>query len=168
MYTWRTFGGYNSGSKRLQWTRFAAAQKCIFRRPHSKIRDHWTWHNFSWKSSREKLKYSRCSSHWVEQLVQSNLFCWSLLWKVTIKVSEFITQNWSFWVLFCWVWGLEKCILSRRELGSLRSFGTAVVTPESTTCVNQNPRRLADESSIKWFNGSPIVNFPARIQKSLP
>ena len=100
MYTWSAFGSYNGGSKRPQWTRFAAAQKCIFRRPHSKNRDHWTWHNVSWKSPREKLKYESCSSHWVEQLVQSNLFCWSLLWKVTIKVSEILTQNWSFFGAF--------------------------------------------------------------------
>ena len=39
--------------------------------------------------------------------------------------------------------------LSRRESGSLRSFGTAVVTLESASCVHQNPWRLADESSIK-------------------
>ena len=54
--------------------------------------------------------------------------------------------------------------LSRRELSSLRLFGTAVVTPESNLHVHQNPWRLANESSIKRFNGAPIVNFPARIQ----
>ena len=58
--------------------------------------------------------------------------------------------------------------LSRHELGSLRSFGTVVVTPESATWVHQKTRRLADESSIKWFKEPALGDFPAKIQKSAP
>ena len=38
----------------------------------------------------------------------------------------------------------KNAFLSRRDSGSLRSFGTAVVTPESAPCLHQNPWRLAD------------------------
>ena len=145
MCIWCAFRSYKGGPKQPQWTRFAAGQKRTFRRPHSKIRDHWTWHNVSWKYSRETLKYARRSSHWVEQLVQSNISYRNLLWKVTIKSSEFLTQNWSFLDAFCRVWASKITFLCRRESGSLRLFGTTFVAPESTPCSHQSPWRLADE-----------------------
>ena len=43
----------------------------------------------------------------------------------------------------------KNAFLSRRELGSLRSFGTVVGTLERTSCVHKKPWSLADESSIK-------------------
>ena len=84
--------------------------------------------------------------------------------KLQSKVRRSSLKNGHLRGFFVECGALKIGFSSRCKLGSLRSVGTAVVSPESTLCVHQNPRRLADESSIKRFNGSPSVNFPAKIQ----
>ena len=99
------------------------------------------------------------SPHSVEQFVQSNFFCWSLSWKVTIKSLKSKLGILGCHFIEC---GASKNTFSSFcKMGSSCSFGTSVGTVESPLCAQQFPGRVLDESSIKGIiqSQNDLFNF---------